>query len=886
MYNSIYDHLKNKISINSDEGKRILNRYISNSNFYELSGGSDTNLSDENLFDRIQKIQSDQMDSQRSNIDKDLINLQINLKKEMNKSILKSESPKLKQKGRFTVSPVNPDTFLLDGSPSVAVPGNIPPSPKLKQKGRFTVSPVNPDTFLLDGSPSVAVPGNIPPSPKLKQKGRFTVSPVNPDTFLLDGSPSVAVSGNIPSSPKLKQKGRFTVSPVNPDTFLVDEAPSVAVPGNIPSSPKLKQKGRFTVSPVNPDGSPILPNEEVDILTPLPIKLEKKGRFTVTPVNPDGSPIINSQKASEQIDAIPSKLEKKGRFTVTPVNPDGSPIINSQKASEQIDATPSKLEKKGRFTINPINVDLVSIKDEPVSKLSNDSSTVDINSMAKIEELDVIDSEENQTIETENLLDDKLIENKIIKINNYSFKLITKLGKGAQGSVWLCELLNRELHTEIINKNYNSEFFSLKFMKKPQLNTREDISLKSELKALKRLSKDTKFVINIYETIIEKSTIIMIMEYINSIPIDKYILKLRLKFNNDIDNLFKSCIKIVEQLIKGLKYIHDLNLVHRDIKPENVLLDRNLIYYEDDDIAIPHIKFIDFGLVCGKYKINECVNYKDKQLQTPGTLTYMATELMRKSPYKRVFTDSELENITFAQKTDIFSLGLTIFHIFHSFSPYENRELLDLYHQNILLFMMARLKFLPIKSKLHKHVKYPEFAFFDFIINLMIVDDPEMRFDIHLIDSIFTGKYKYISSVPYVDRLSKICNFKYIKEECGDNCPKGDEYSKLGEKTCQDILLEKKLPLSCNKICSEDYLWKMAKCSDYIPSIDHLLINNTKKTKEELVEWIRKEYLQHIATDEVIKEGPYNNYVKTDRNHQMDHMKNLMNDLVFSVESL
>ena len=242
---------------------------------------------------------------------------------------------------------------------------------------------------------------------------------------------------------------------------------------------------------------------------------------------------------------------------------------------------------------------------------------------------------------------------------------------------------------------------------------------------------------------------------------------MRIKFRLNRLLLTKACIKIIEQLIKGLKYLHDNDIVHRDIKPENILIDTQIYYYEDDELLINQIKYIDFGLSCGKYETNECVNYKDKLLSNVGTVIFMAPELLRKSPYKKIFNDSELEDMQYAKKTDIFSLGVSIYDIFHSFTPYQNPDLWSLYDKYFPFpFITARLNFLPIKSKLHKN-KYSEFAFFDFIINIMIVDDPEMRVDINLLNSIFDGTYQYIYSIPYIEliigkKLEKLSKIKKI----------------------------------------------------------------------------------------------------------------------------
>ena len=47
----------------------------------------------------------------------------------------------------------------------------------------------------------------------------------------------------------------------------------------------------------------------------------------------------------------------------------------------------------------------------------------------------------------------------------------------------------------------------------------------------------------------------------------------------------EEAVKMYQQLISGIEYIHKLGIVHRDLKPENLLLDHN-----------NNIKIVDFGL--------------------------------------------------------------------------------------------------------------------------------------------------------------------------------------------------------------------------------------------------------------------------------------------------
>ena len=91
----------------------------------------------------------------------------------------------------------------------------------------------------------------------------------------------------------------------------------------------------------------------------------------------------------------------------------------------------------------------------------------------------------------------------------------------------------------------------------------------------------------------------------------------------------------MEQILSGLSYLHEKNLMHRDIKPENIFITK-----EEDRYCL---KIGDFGLA------TEVTDDEDHETVC-GTLNYMSPEVASSQPY--------------SYSSDIFSLGVLFYTLF------------------------------------------------------------------------------------------------------------------------------------------------------------------------------------------------------------------------------
>ena len=118
---------------------------------------------------------------------------------------------------------------------------------------------------------------------------------------------------------------------------------------------------------------------------------------------------------------------------------------------------------------------------------------------------------------------------------------------------------------------------------------------------------------------------------------------------------------VMKQILEGVKYLHNINIMHRDIKPENILF-RSKEIYEKDQIVLA-----DFGLATS----NDVIEYLHPKCGTPG---FAAPEIFNvKDPSGH-----------YSLKCDLFSVGVTLYYMLTGQLPYghlhdllkENRDCL------------------------------------------------------------------------------------------------------------------------------------------------------------------------------------------------------------------
>jgi serine/threonine protein kinase len=205
------------------------------------------------------------------------------------------------------------------------------------------------------------------------------------------------------------------------------------------------------------------------------------------------------------------------------------------------------------------------------------------------------------------------------------------------------------------------------------------------------------YIYNIYEVGDAGGFYIIISKYIEGVTLDKYMI--------NIPN--ESRIKIIKDILKGIKFLHDNYIQHVDIKPTNIIVSEG---------EIPIIIDLDSAKIIKKEFYYDTVII--------GTIPYIPYEIYE---HKRYYL-----------KSDIWSFGVTLIKIFHHIFGKNMTE----YGQNSCVIKSLSLPSVTfVTNKNYSEIKfYEEFSKFDFkeleeyigkklsyIIKIMVTEDVMLR---------------------------------------------------------------------------------------------------------------------------------------------------------------
>ncbi len=286
-------------------------------------------------------------------------------------------------------------------------------------------------------------------------------------------------------------------------------------------------------------------------------------------------------------------------------------------------------------------------------------------------------------------------------INNY--KILDTIGKGGFGIVYKAEKDNKIIALKVIKTRLNNKKF-----KKYILN---------EVDILEKISKPN---CNMYLSCYydhsynqDETSVFIEMEYIKGITLEKYISSLRKKGKkNKEDNeekINRHLLAITKDIINGINYLHDNNILHNDIKHNNIMITPDLV---------PTL--IDYG--------SSCIIYDDDFCKTEyRTLKYSAPEILHTR--KRT------------KKSDIWSLGIMLYNLSTGQEPYifpKNSPKYTIMDQSEINEISA-----DIIENSPEFIMNTNNELLNTIVNKMLIKDPESRITGHEIESLLNKYDKF-----------------------------------------------------------------------------------------------------------------------------------------------
>lgn len=209
------------------------------------------------------------------------------------------------------------------------------------------------------------------------------------------------------------------------------------------------------------------------------------------------------------------------------------------------------------------------------------------------------------------------------------YRIVRELGRGATAVVYLAE--NPHYPEPVALKHVK---FDDKARDVAKWNRRLLKLLKAEDAVSKRL--DHPNIIRIFEAVVAESEAYVVMEYFPGYTLERYCsFEHLLPIHRVIGIIFKCCM--------ALDHAYRQGIVHRDIKPANILVD-------DKD----NVKITDFGLALN---ISKKIETDSTFIMGVGSPAYMSPE--------------QIKNYPLNQKTDLYSLGVVLFHLLTGRLPFR-----------------------------------------------------------------------------------------------------------------------------------------------------------------------------------------------------------------------
>ena len=214
------------------------------------------------------------------------------------------------------------------------------------------------------------------------------------------------------------------------------------------------------------------------------------------------------------------------------------------------------------------------------------------------------------------------------KVLDNRYKILEKVGEGGMSVVLKAEdiAMSRTVAIKVLNDESSSDENAVR-------------RFVNESKAVAMLSHPN--IMNIYDVAFEGKMKYIVMEYIDGISLNDYLVKKR-------KLPWRDAVHFADQILMALEHAHEKGIVHRDVKPQNIMLLRD-----------GTVKVADFGIA--KLPNIETKSVQDKAI---GTVYYMSPE------------QACGQSTGFA--SDIYSLGIVLYEMTTGCLPFDGDTALDI----------------------------------------------------------------------------------------------------------------------------------------------------------------------------------------------------------------
>lgn len=222
---------------------------------------------------------------------------------------------------------------------------------------------------------------------------------------------------------------------------------------------------------------------------------------------------------------------------------------------------------------------------------------------------------------------------------NEKYRLKKAIAKGGMGVIYIADqlVLNREVAIKLILQQ-TDPIAEKRFLQEASLAAKID---HPNVVCIYDFGKD------------QKGRMYLVMELLQGMPLNEYIRSLG-------PLSVEATIELGLQLAEALIAVHSNGIIHRDIKPANIFM----LKTPGNRVCS---RLIDFGLV---KVLNDEEQVKTQTGFVLGSPMYMAPEQITSDPVDG--------------RTDIYSLGLTLYYALTGHSPYSNDNIAAMLHNQLI----------------------------------------------------------------------------------------------------------------------------------------------------------------------------------------------------------